>query len=318
MDLGKVLEHYSWPLIVLVLSVFAIFIFKNQLRQLVLKTEGFKFKTGKREFQIKFGQRVQKARAQAQNIEQTVAGSGVRPSAERAVDYSKQSSRDLVLQSWGALRQTIYSACAAVRIPMTPSTDPSVAVQRLLEVDAIDQEMVSLLNTLGVLGQELTHDKNLTPIEADARSYKQLADIAMDWMMLSVIAPRDQVVGEPSEDIRRRDTVVGDSFSRPQPGSPAATLIGIAGAVKGRQYSVDRLEFNIGSASNNDLSISGDEYVSGHHALLQFDDGSLYIRDRNSRNGTFVNEGRVAENAVPIQPGDRIRMGESILQVAKT
>lgn len=168
-----------------------------------------------------------------------------------------------------------------------------------------------------MLGQELTHDKNLTPIEADARSYKQLADIAMDWMMLSVIAPRDQVISEPSLDSRGRDTVVGDSFSRPQSGSPAAALVGIAGAVKGRRYSVDRLTFNIGSASDNDLSISNDDYISGHHASLQFDDGSFYIRDRNSRNGTFVNEGRVTQSAVLIQPGDRIRVGESIFQVAK-
>ena len=314
MDLGQIIEPLSWPLIVLVAIIFAVLIFKNQIRQLLPNVSAFEIQSRKRKYRIDFGQRVQKARVKARNIEKSVTESGVRPSVQRAVDYNKQSSRDLVLQSWGALKQTIYSACAAMRIPMTPSTDTVVAMQRLLEAGAFEEDMVSLLESLRMLGEELASDKELRPIEADARSYKQLADIAMDWMMLSLITPGEQTSGEPEES-GRRATAVGGNFSRPQYGEPAASLLGIGGKVEGRRYSIDRVNTRIGSDAGNDMRISEDEYVSGRHAEIQFVDGNLYIRDLNSRNGTFVNDRRVSGSVMLIQPQDRIRMGESVFQV---
>jgi len=52
--------------------------------------------------------------------------------------------------------------------------------------------------------------------------------------------------------------------------------------------------------------------VSGQHALISLQGGELMIADRNSGNGTFVNDREVPLGAppVPLRPGDRLRVGE--------
>jgi len=47
--------------------------------------------------------------------------------------------------------------------------------------------------------------------------------------------------------------------------------------------------------------------VSKRHCQLNIDDGVLKIRDLNSRNGTYLNSGRI--NEAVIQPGDYIEIG---------
>ena len=51
-----------------------------------------------------------------------------------------------------------------------------------------------------------------------------------------------------------------------------------------------------------------DTYVSQQHARLFGKNGSWYVEDLGSTNGTFVNEQRLAAPAM-VQPGDRIRVG---------
>ena len=52
--------------------------------------------------------------------------------------------------------------------------------------------------------------------------------------------------------------------------------------------------------------------VSRQHALLSFREGRLMVEDRNSGNGTYVNdrEIRLGDAPVPLTPGDRLRVGE--------
>jgi hypothetical protein len=95
-----------------------------------------------------------------------------------------------------------------------------------------------------------------------------------------------------------------------------AWLIGVDGAVRGQQFAVDTDTFNIGAASDNNLVIDHDSYVSGHHAILSSRNGSLEIADRHSKNGTFVNGNRLRDKPMALRAGDRIRMGESSFEVA--
>lgn len=48
--------------------------------------------------------------------------------------------------------------------------------------------------------------------------------------------------------------------------------------------------------------------VSARHAGLVFFGGSWYVVDRDSTNGTFVNEGRI-QGATPVYPGDVLGLG---------
>ena len=55
-------------------------------------------------------------------------------------------------------------------------------------------------------------------------------------------------------------------------------------------------------------------FVSRKHCLMHFgDDGSWYIRDCNTLNGTFINDDRIAPNVdYKLKIGDKIGLGISI------
>ena len=59
-----------------------------------------------------------------------------------------------------------------------------------------------------------------------------------------------------------------------------------------------------------------DTYASSFHARIYSRDGSWYVEDLGSTNGTFVNDQRLAAPAL-VQPGDRIRIGTTILELRR-
>src|SRR5262249_40166914 len=122
------------------------------------------------------------------------------------------------------------------------------------------------------------------------------------------------VIPEPEPEPERR-TRIGHYFPVPAAGHPTAMLIGISGAVKGQEFSVEREVFHIGASAENDLSIAQDAYVSAEHAYLRFEEGNLFIFDRTSRNGTFVNDEKGAETGLALGPDDLVRLGMSTFKV---
>ncbi len=68
----------------------------------------------------------------------------------------------------------------------------------------------------------------------------------------------------------------------------------------------------IGRSSNADIMLL-DEKVSRLHCGITMEDGVPVVRDLKSKNGTFVNETRIT--TARLQPGDRIRVGSTILIV---
>jgi pSer/pThr/pTyr-binding forkhead associated (FHA) protein len=67
----------------------------------------------------------------------------------------------------------------------------------------------------------------------------------------------------------------------------------------------------IGEASDNDLVID-DPAVSGHHAEIEADGDLFYITDRQSRNGTFINEELIISRI--LSEGDVITVGNHTLE----
>jgi len=66
--------------------------------------------------------------------------------------------------------------------------------------------------------------------------------------------------------------------------------------------------FTIGRDSDRDLILST-AGVSRRHAGLYIDGGELYIEDSGSRNGTYLNGGRV-ESRTPVRHNDILQIGE--------
>src|SRR5262249_778302 len=113
----------------------------------------------------------------------------------------------------------------------------------------------------------------------------------------------------------RTTTPIARHFPVPTVGQPTAMLRGVAGNVDGQLHSVEKKIFSIGAGAGNDLSIGEDEYISGEHAYLRYEKGNLFIFDRASKNGTFVNDKKVTQTGIELHPGDRIKLGMSTFEV---
>lgn len=71
----------------------------------------------------------------------------------------------------------------------------------------------------------------------------------------------------------------------------------------------------IGRAPGCELLIE-DTYASSQHARIFGKNGTWYVEDLGSTNGTFVNDQRLAAPAM-VQPGDKIRVGTTVLELRR-
>jgi pSer/pThr/pTyr-binding forkhead associated (FHA) protein len=88
------------------------------------------------------------------------------------------------------------------------------------------------------------------------------------------------------------------------------------GPLVGHKVAIEKQQFQIGANANNDLVLA-DNYISGNHALLSFENGELFLCDLKSRNGTFLNEELVKDKPIAVVQGDIIRIGNSNLRVTE-
>jgi hypothetical protein len=70
--------------------------------------------------------------------------------------------------------------------------------------------------------------------------------------------------------------------------------------------------FTIGRKMTNNIYLT-DINASREHARIEWQDGELFIKNLQSRNGTFVNGERIEERQ--IGSGDQIQIGENLLQI---
>jgi hypothetical protein len=138
--------------------------------------------------------------------------------------------------------------------------------------------------------------------------------------------PDDGRDGEPGESDeitrprprKRRATQIRVEFASPEPGRPTATLIGEEGLLEGERVPIETDYFTIGGEDDNTLCLADDGYLSGYHAYIRFDHGSLLLVDRGSTNGTFLNDERLEqEKPRLLNPGDRIKVGHSVFVVER-
>lgn len=93
---------------------------------------------------------------------------------------------------------------------------------------------------------------------------------------------------------------------------PAIRVQVMDGPHAGESKDVQGAEFIIGSAEDCDLRLNRDSAVSRMHCMLRGSGVEFQIVDRESRNGTFIDNVRV--HTAWLYPGARIRVGNSILQ----
>lgn len=113
-----------------------------------------------------------------------------------------------------------------------------------------------------------------------------------------------------------------------QPGRQAAESA--AQPMRGRRRTPDRLVvlepkerrgttfsvidgLGIGREADNTVVVTGDAYISGHHAKITVDGGEILVHDLGSRNGTVVN-GKRLNRPHHLRVGDRIQIGYTVLE----
>ncbi|MEO1290215.1 MAG: FHA domain-containing protein [Chloroflexota bacterium] len=80
----------------------------------------------------------------------------------------------------------------------------------------------------------------------------------------------------------------------------------------------------VGRKDSNDLCLRNDTFVSRNHANLIWRDGGWYLEDKDSTNGTFLEDAsdffmdERVRGIVPIEPGQLFRVGRTWLRLQVT
>jgi len=86
----------------------------------------------------------------------------------------------------------------------------------------------------------------------------------------------------------------------------------IKGVDKGKTVKVEDTPFIIGRDEDVDFSLS-DEAVSRAHLIITYENGKLYVRDMDSKNGTYLNGKRITKEE--LRNGDILRIGDTTIKV---
>jgi pSer/pThr/pTyr-binding forkhead associated (FHA) protein len=99
----------------------------------------------------------------------------------------------------------------------------------------------------------------------------------------------------------------------PAPIGPSSVVVHPPGG-KARTVKIGP-SMTIGRAPECELLID-DTYASSQHARIFGKNGTWYVEDLGSTNGTFVNDQKLAAPAM-VQPGDKIRVGTTVLELRR-
>jgi hypothetical protein len=84
---------------------------------------------------------------------------------------------------------------------------------------------------------------------------------------------------------------------------------------RGRSYPIEG-DSTIGRGGGCAVALTFDTFVSQVHARAFDRDGTLWVEDAGSTNGTLVNSKRITE-PVKLRKGDRVQVGETVLEAQR-
>jgi hypothetical protein len=131
---------------------------------------------------------------------------------------------------------------------------------------------------------------------------------SMRWVVRGLNVERGAGMPVASTAPRRSE---GPSSSQP---APVTVMVHADGSAKPKAMYL-ATNTVVGRGAECDLRVD-DTFVSQEHARIFAKDGSWYVEDLGSTNGTFVNEQRLAAPAM-LTTGDRVRVGTTVLELAR-
>jgi hypothetical protein len=277
-------------------------IFKTELKELLKRVR--RITAGK--YAVEFGDKIDQVQKENPELDNILA-------LIPAADISLAPLHDPVTTSLNQLDGTLREALKRKGIEAWGDEVLPQALRQLQDLSLISTPQAQLINQLYRIGEIHRGNAQVKLLGKDAEKYRIYVSSLIGWLEKFII-PQLTTGKKPPP---RRHTQVGGYGVFPEPGAgrPAALLVAIGGPMKGHSYAVDRERFHIGAGQENDLTIAEDEFVSGRHAYLRYQQGSLFLFDAGSRNGTFLNDRTVADSGMTLAVGDHIRIGESTFRL---
>jgi pSer/pThr/pTyr-binding forkhead associated (FHA) protein len=167
-----------------------------------------------------------------------------------------------------------------------------------------------------------THAKLI--VEGDVCSVVDLGSANGTFINGQRIEPNVPVQLRPGDEVvfgtvRLRVPGEAEPALRPQAEQPARPVLGrlILVADSPAEYPLHEGLNAVGRSGDNDVVLSFDGFVSGHHCNIILDADACFVEDLNSRNGTFVGGQRV-EPGRPreLMDGDELLLGKTTLRLS--
>jgi pSer/pThr/pTyr-binding forkhead associated (FHA) protein len=128
---------------------------------------------------------------------------------------------------------------------------------------------------------------------------------------------REKVVNRTDAPVVRQSTAVQAIPAEPIPSqqSISARLTVVDGPELGKIFPLTGATSMIGRTSDCAVALTKDTLVSRQHASINYENGAWSLLDNYSANGSYVNNVRIpSSKSRPLEPGDLIRVGESMLR----
>ena len=132
-----------------------------------------------------------------------------------------------------------------------------------------------------------------------------------------------RIVRSASKDVRlpqesfimRPDQVQAAGLAQAQSSIKTGTLVVLKSPAleEGTRFELDSAALTIGRGGQNDVPLEEDEFTSARHARFEPRRDGVWVQDRGSTNGTFVN-GTQIDRPRRLTPGDVVRVGETDLR----
>lgn len=179
----------------------------------------------------------------------------------------------------------------------------------------------AVLVVVALVGLALRRPRAAGPVVSASQAMPLPASTAVPALKRTDTAPRPVTRPAPpaDDDAARIDHAppappngarVGTMLA-PRASGATGALSFTAGPYAGRRFPLDADAVWLGANTNNQVCLSADPSVSGHHACVTREGGFYRLYDNGSLNHTWVNGQRVEGSPALLNSGDRIRIGTS-------
>ncbi|MBN9395769.1 MAG: FHA domain-containing protein [Candidatus Melainabacteria bacterium] len=96
--------------------------------------------------------------------------------------------------------------------------------------------------------------------------------------------------------------------------TPTGRLPVLVNMESGEKHTLDNPNVTIGRSPDCGLVLSDDDYASGEHARIYFDQGRWWLEDTMSSNGTSVN-GQMINSVYQLMPNDVLKFGRTTFRI---